>query len=75
MKFNDALVRFVLALTIPTVFVLVLMGATLRDRVLPDVVSGGLIAVLGSLVALFTSRYASAKRTDEQDDEDYLDEE
>lgn len=75
MKFNDALVRFVLALTIPTVFVLVLMGATLRDRVLPDVVSGGLIAVLGSLVALFTSRYASAKRNDEQDDEDYLDEE
>lgn len=68
MKIDDASTRFILALTIPTVFVLVLVGATLRDRVLPDVVSGGLIAILGSLVALFTSRYA--KRDDKSGDDE-----
>jgi uncharacterized membrane protein YdjX (TVP38/TMEM64 family) len=74
---NDKWIRFAIALTIPGTFVLVLIGATVRDRVLPDVVSGGLIAVLGSIVAIFSARYANAKSKDDQEieDEDYSDEE
>ena len=52
---KDKWVRRSLALTIPTPFVLVLLGATFRDRVLDPVVTGGLIAILGSLVALFST--------------------
>ena len=52
---KDKWVRRSLALTIPTTFVLVLLGATFRDRVLDPVVTGGLIAILGSLVALFST--------------------
>ena len=52
---RDKWVRRSLALTIPLTFVLVLLGAAFRDRVLDPVVSGGLIAVLGTLVALFST--------------------
>ena len=50
---KDKVVRRMLALTIPATFILVLIGAGLRDRVLDPVVSGGLIAILGTIVALF----------------------
>ena len=50
---KDRVVRRMLALTIPATFILILIGAGLRDRVLDPVVSGGLIAVLGTIVALF----------------------
>lgn len=72
---NDKWIRFAIALTIPGTFVLVLIGSTVRDRVLPDVVSGGLIAVLGSIVAIFSARYANTKSKDQVEDEDYSDEE
>ena len=45
-----------IAATIPLVFVLVLLGAAFRDRVLDPVVSGGLIAILGGIVALFAGQ-------------------
>ena len=50
---KDLLTRRMIAATIPLVFVLVLIGASFRDRVLDPVVSGGLIAILGAIVALF----------------------
>ena len=59
---KDKWVRRSLAFTIPAVFVLVLLGAGIRDRTIDPVVSGGLIAILGSVVALF------ATRDDKEDD-------
>ena len=53
---KDKIVRRALALTVPTVFVLVLLGVTIRDRQLDPTVAGGLIAILGSIVALFATR-------------------
>ena len=53
---KDKVVRRMLAATIPAVFVLVLLGASFRDRTIDPVVSGGLIAILGSVVALFATR-------------------
>ena len=53
---KDKWVRRSLALTIPAVFVLVLVGVALRDRQLDPTVAGGLIAILGSIVALFATR-------------------
>lgn len=53
---KDRYVRRALAFTVPTVFVLVLLGVTIRDRQLDPTVAGGLIAILGSIVALFATR-------------------
>ena len=52
---KDKWVRRAIAFTIPLTFVLVLLGAGIRDRVLDPVVSGGLIAILGTIVALFAT--------------------
>ena len=51
---KDLFTRRMIALTIPLTFALVLIGAGIRDRVLDPVVSGGLIAILGAIVALFS---------------------
>ena len=53
---KDLFTRRMIALTIPLTFALVLIGAGVRDRVLDPVVSGGLIAVLGAIVAMFSGR-------------------
>jgi len=53
---KDLITRRMIAATIPLVFVLVLLGAAFRDRVLDPVVSGGLIAILGAIVALFAGQ-------------------
>ena len=53
---KDLITRRMIAATIPLVFVLVLIGASFRDRVLDPVVSGGLIAILGAIVALFAGQ-------------------
>jgi len=53
---NDHYVRRALAFTVPLVFVLVLLGTAFRDRTLDPTVAGGLIAILGSVVALFASQ-------------------
>ena len=60
---KDLLTRRMIALTIPLTFALVLIGAGIRDRTLDPVVSGGLIAILGTIVALF------AGKTDEKDED------
>jgi di/tricarboxylate transporter len=61
---KDLITRRMIAATIPLVFVLVLLGAAFRDRVLDPVVSGGLIAILGAIVALFAGQ--SDKDKDEE---------
>lgn len=53
---KDLFTRRIIALTIPLTFVLVLIGAGIRDRTLDPVISGGLIAILGAIVALFAGR-------------------
>ena len=64
---KDKWVRRSLAFTIPAVFVLVLLGAAFRDRTIDPVVSGGLIAILGSVVALFATREDSESRKEEEE--------
>lgn len=53
---SEKWLRFTLAVTVPITFTLVLLGATVRDRQLNEAVAGGLIAVLGAIVALFAVR-------------------
>ncbi len=53
---NDAWLRFTLAVTVPITFSLVLIGAAFRDRQVNEAIAGGLIAVLGAIVALFATR-------------------
>ena len=53
---KDLITQRMLALTIPLVFVLVLLGTAFRDRTLDPTVAGGLIAILGSVVALFAAQ-------------------
>jgi hypothetical protein len=60
---KDLFTRRLIAITIPLTFVLVLIGAGIRDRTLDPVVSGGLIAILGAIVALFAGQ--SNKDNDE----------
>ena len=50
---NDKWLKFTLAVTVPITFVLVLLGAAYRDREVNEALAGGLIAVLGAIVALF----------------------
>ena len=63
---KDLLTRRMIALTIPLTFVLVLIGAAVRDRVLDPVVSGGLIAILGAIVALFAGQSNKDKEEDKK---------
>ena len=49
-------IRFTLAVTVPLAFVLVLVGAAARNQRLNEAVAGGLIAVLGAIVALFAAQ-------------------
>ena len=58
--------RFTLAVTVPIAFVLVLVGAAVRDRQLNEVVAGGLIATLGAIVALFAIRENTNKDDDDK---------
>jgi len=63
---KDLLTRRMIAATIPLVFVLVLLGAAFRDRTLDPVVSGGLIAILGGIVALFAGREDKEGKEEEE---------
>ena len=63
---KDLVTRRMLALTIPLVFVLVLLGTAFRDRTLDPTVAGGLIAILGSVVALFASQNNTDGTTDQR---------
>ena len=66
---NEKWLRFTIAITVPVTFVLILLGATIRDRQLNEVVAGGLIAVLGAIVAAFAIR-DNKKADDEREDMD-----
>lgn len=69
---NEKWLRFTIAITVPVTFVLILLGATIRDRQLNEVVAGGLIAVLGAIVAAFAIR-DNKKADDEREDDTYED--
>ena len=45
-----------LVVTVPITFILVLLTITIRDRVLDPVLSGGMLALLGAIVALLASK-------------------
>jgi uncharacterized membrane protein YfcA len=45
--------RNLLALTVPIAFIGIILGATIRDRVIDQTVAGGMIAILASIVALY----------------------
>ncbi len=64
---TDKWIKFTLAITVPLTFVLVLVGATFRDRVLPEVVAGGLVAILGAIVAMFAVGERKGKDDDSTD--------
>lgn len=53
--------KFILVITVPVTFVLILLMITIRDRTLDPVVSGGMIALLGAIVALVVSKGDSEK--------------
>jgi hypothetical protein len=53
---NEKWLRFTLAVTVPITFSLVLIGAAFRDRQVNEAIAGGLIAVLGAIVALFATK-------------------
>ena len=61
---NERWLRFTLALTVPISFALVFLLAAIRDRQIPEVFAGGLIAILGAIVALFSVK---EKRKDDND--------
>ena len=52
----DEWLKFLLVVTVPVTFVLVLLGITVRDRVLDPVVSGGMIALLGAIISVVVTK-------------------
>ncbi len=52
----DEWLKFMLVVTVPATFVLILLMITFRDRVLDPVVSGGMIALLGAIVAIVVTK-------------------
>ena len=52
----DEWLKFMLVVTVPATFVLILLMITIRDRVLDPVVSGGMIALLGAIVAIVVTK-------------------
>ena len=54
--------RTILAWTVPIGVAGVLIGATVRDRVIEPTVAGGLVAILAAIVALF----ATSKKDDNE---------
>jgi len=45
----------ILALTVPAVLLLTIVGAAWRDRTLDPVISGGIIAILSGIIGLFAA--------------------
>ena len=66
---NDKWLKFTLAITVPMSFVLVLIGAIITERKIEPTVAGGLIAVLGAIVALFTVGETRKKPNAGEDDD------
>jgi len=53
---SDPVVRRIFAVTIGTVFILLILSVAVRDRQLEPTVAGGLVALLSAVVALFATR-------------------
>ena len=61
----DEWLKFMLVVTVPVTFVLILVGVTVRDRTLDPVVSGGMLTLLGAVVAAVTVGNSKGKDKDE----------
>ena len=61
----DDWLKFMLVVTVPVTFVLILVGVTVRDRTLDPVVSGGMLTLLGAVVAAVTVGNSKGKDKDE----------
>ena len=65
----DEWLKFMLVVTVPITFILILLGITIRDRVLDPVVSGGMIALLGAIVSIVVTKKDKDKDESGSDDE------
>ena len=61
----DEWLKFVLVSTIPITFILVLVMVAVRDRVLDPVISGGMLTLLGGILAAVTVGTSKGKDKDE----------
>jgi xanthine/uracil permease len=61
----DEWLKFMLVVTVPVTFVLILVGVTVRERTLDPVVSGGMLTLLGAIVAAVTVGNSKGKDKDE----------
>mgnify|MGYP006099521001 FL=1 len=61
----DEWLKFMLVITVPVTFVLILVGVTVRERTLDPVVSGGMLTLLGAIVAAVTVGNSKGKDKDE----------
>ena len=61
----DEWLKFMLVITVPVTFVLILVGVTVRERTLDPVISGGMLTLLGAIVAAVTVGNSKGKEKDE----------
>ena len=61
----DEWLKFMLVSTVPITFTLVLVMVAVRDRVLDPIISGGMLTLLGAIVAAVTVGTSKGKDKDE----------
>ena len=61
----DEWLKFILVSTVPITFILVLVMVAVRDRVLDPIISGGMLTLLGAIVAAVTVGTSKGKDKDE----------
>jgi hypothetical protein len=61
----DEWLKFMLVSTVPITFILVLVMVAVRDRVLDPIISGGMLTLLGAIVAAVTVGTSKSKDKDE----------
>ena len=61
----DEWLKFMLVSTVPITFTLVLVMVAVRDRVLDPIISGGMLTLLGAIVAAVTVGTSKSKDKDE----------
>jgi len=61
----DEWLKFMLVSTVPITFILVLVMVAVRDRVLDPIISGGMLTLLGAIVAAVTVGTSKGKDKDE----------
>ena len=66
----DAAVKVILALTVPATFILVLLGTVYLDRGIDDALEGGMVAILGAIVAAASMSWSQKRKNlDDSNDE------